>query len=214
MKGTPHFIRIVTAYVIWRQVQLTLGKTALDVLKCLKSLDVEAKILYLDKGFDATSIVNYLIRQHQSAIIANPIRGKNGGTHALCRGRKSHTTDHTFTDGTQATLVMKASLVPDKTGKLRRKWLSFIVILLDWSPDKVYQSYRRRFGVECSYRLLRRVRATTTSRNPALRFFLLGIGLILTNVWVFLHWDFDVYSPVNRNTWMKPVCACIAFADC
>jgi putative transposase len=85
---------------------------------------------------------------------------------------------------------MKASLVPDKTGKRRRKWLAFIVILLDWSAEKIYQKYRRRFGVECSYRLLRRVRATTTSRNPALRFFLLSIGLILTNAWVFLRWEF------------------------
>jgi putative transposase len=200
-KGTTHFVRIATAYVIWRQVRLTLavhfvlpGETALEVLKILlkrlKSLDFEAKILYLDKGFAATPIVNYLLRQHQPAIIANPIRGKKGGTRALCCGRKSYITDYTFTDGTQATLAMKASLVPDRTGKLRRKWLSFIVILLDWSPDKVYQSYRRRFGVECSYRLLRRVRATTTSRNPALRFFLLGIGLILTNAWVFLRWEF------------------------
>jgi IS4 transposase len=44
--------------------------------------------------------------------------------------------------------------------------------------------------VECSYRLLRRIRATTTSRNPVLRFFLLSIGLILVNVWVFLRWEF------------------------
>jgi hypothetical protein len=200
-KGTTHFVRIATAYVIWRQVRLTLavhyvlpGESALDVLKILlkrlKSLDFVAKILYLDKGFAATSIMNYLICQHQPAIIANPIRGKKGGTRALCRGRKSYTTNYTFSDGTQATIAMKASLVPDKTGKLRRKWLSFIVILLDWSPDKIYQQYRRRFGVECSYRLLRRVRATTTSRNPALRFFLLGIGLLLTNVWVFLRWEF------------------------
>lgn len=200
-KGTTHFVRIATVYVIWRQVRLTLavhyvlpGETALEVLKilldCLKSLDFEAKILYLDKGFAATPIVNYLTDQNQPAIIANPIRGKKGGTRALCRGRFSYTTDYTFTDGTQATIAMKASLVPDKTGKLRRKWLSFIVILLDWSPDKIYQRYRRRFGVECSYRLLRRVRATTTSRNPALRFFLLGIGLILTNAWVFLRWEF------------------------
>jgi hypothetical protein len=200
-KGTTHFVRIATAYVIWRQVRLTLavhyvlpGESALDVLKILlkrlKSLDFVAKILYLDKGFAATSIMNYLICQHQPAIIANPIRGKKGGTRALCRGRKSYTTNYTFSDGTQATIAMKASLVPDKTGKLRRKWLSFIVILLDWSPDKIYQQYRHRFGVECSYRLLRRVRATTTSRNPALRFFLLGIGLLLTNVWVFLRWEF------------------------
>lgn len=200
-KGTTHFIRIATVYVIWRQVRLTLavhyvlpGETGLEVLKillnCLKNLAFEAKILYLDKGFAATPIVSYLTAQNQPTLIANPIRGKKAGTRALCRGRSSYKTEYTFTDGTQATLAMKACLVPDKTGQLRRKWLSFIVILLDWSPDKIYQHYRRRFGVECSYRLLRRVRATTTSRNPALRFFLLGIGLILTNAWVFLRWEF------------------------
>ena len=200
-KGTTHFVRIATAYVIWRQVRLTLAvhyvlpeEKALDVLKILlkrlKSLGFEAKVLYLDKGFAATPIITYLTAQQQPTIIANPIRGKTGGTRALCRGRSSYTTDYTFTDGTQVTIAMKASLVPDKTGNRHRKWLAFIVILLDWSVDKIYQEYRRRFGVECSYRLLRRVRATTTSRNPALRFFLLSIGLILTNAWVFLRWEF------------------------
>jgi putative transposase len=207
-KGTSHFVRIATAYVIWRQVRLTLAvhyvlpdEEVLEVLKILlkrlKSLGFEAKVLYLDKGFAATPIVNYLTAEHQPAIIANPIRGKEGGTRALCRGRSSYTTSYTFTNGTQATLAMKASLVPDKTGKRRRKWLAFIVILLDWSADKVYEEYRRRFGVECSYRLLRRVRATTTSRNPALRFFLLSIGLILTNVWVFLRWEFARWITVG-----------------
>ena len=200
-KGTTHFVRIATAYVIWRQVRLTLAvhyvlpdEKTLGVLKILlerlKTLGFQAKVLYLDKGFAASAIVDYLISTHQPAVIANPIRGKTGGTRALCRGRSSYTTAFTFTSGTQATIAMKASLVPDKTGKLRRKWLAFIVILLDWSAEKIYQEYRRRFGVECSYRLLRRVRATTTSRNPALRFFLLSIGLILTNVWVFLRWEF------------------------
>jgi len=200
-KGTTHFVRIATAYVIWRQVRLTLAvhyvlpdETALAVLKILlqrlKSLDFEAQVLYLDKGFAATPIVNYLTSQRQPAIIANPIRGKKGGTRALCRGRSSYLTSYTFSDGTQVTLAMKASLVADKTGKLRRKWLAFIVILLDWSPEKIYQKYRRRFGVECSYRLLRRLRATTTSRNPVLRFFLLSLGLILSNAWVFLRWEF------------------------
>jgi hypothetical protein len=201
-KGTTHFVRIATAYVIWRQVRLTLAvhyvlpeEEALNVLKILlqrlKKLGFSASVLYLDKGFAATPIVEYLTAEEkQPAIIANPIRGKTGGTRALCRGRSSYTTAYTFTNGTSATIAMKASLVPDKTKKLRRKWLSFLVVLLDWSPDKIYQEYRRRFGVECSYRLLRRVRATTTSRNPVLRFFLLSLGLILTNVWVFLRWEF------------------------
>jgi putative transposase len=200
-KGTTHFVRIATAYVIWRQVRLTLavhyvlpGEKTLDVLKTLlerlKTLGFQAKVLYLDKGFAASPIVDHLISIQQPTIIANPIRGKTGGTRALCRGRSSYTTVFTFTSGTQTTIAMKASLVPDKAGTLRRKWLAFIVILLDWSADKIYQEYRRRFGIECSYRLLRRLRATTTSRNPALRFFLLSIGLILTNVWVFLRWEF------------------------
>jgi len=68
--------------------------------------------------------------------------------------------------------------------------LAFIVICLEWGVETIYQEYRRRFGIECSYRILRRVRAATTSRNPALRFFLLGVGLILVNAWVFLRWEF------------------------
>lgn len=201
-KGTTHFVRIATAYIIWRQVRLTLAvryvlpeEDSLETLKFLldrlKTLGFSAKILYLDKGFASTVIVNYLTDQKQPTIIANPIRGKKGGTRALCRGRSSYTTHYTFTDGTQATIAMKASLVPDHTGKHRRKWLSFIIILLDWSVDKIHDQYRRRFGVECSYRLLRRLRATTTSRNPVLRFFLLSVGLILVNAWVFLRWEFS-----------------------
>jgi putative transposase len=200
-KGTTHFVRIATAYMIWRQVRLTLAvryvlpeEDSLETLKILwkrlKTLGFSAKILYLDKGFASTAIVNYLTAQGQPAIIANPIRGKKGGTRALCRGRSSYKTWYTFTDGTQTMLAMKASLVPDQTGKRRRKWLSFIVILLDWSVDKIHNEYRQRFGVECSYRLLRRIRATTTSRNPVLRFFLLSVGLILVNAWVFLRWEF------------------------
>jgi hypothetical protein len=32
------------------------------------------------------------------------------------------------------------------------------------------------------------VRVKTTSRNPALRFFLLGFALLLVNIWAFLRW--------------------------
>jgi len=201
-KGTTHFVRIATAYIIWRQVRLTLAvryvlpeDDTLEILKFLlkrlKTLGFQAKVLYMDKGFASTGIMQYLTTQQQPAIIACPIRGKNGGTRALCHGRSSYSTKYTFTDGIQTTIAMKASLVPNASGKLRRKWLAFILILLDWKPDKVYEEYRRRFGIECSYRMVRRVRASTTSRNPALRFFLLGVGLILLNAWVFLRWTFS-----------------------
>lgn len=199
--GTTRFVRLASCYVIWRQVRLTLAvryvlpddlklEIVQFLLKRLQTLGLTFKVLYMDKGFACGELINYLSEQRQPALIACPIRGKAGGTRALCTGRKSYRTDYTFTDGTQANLAMVATLVPDKTGKRHRKWLAFIVIELDWSPFKIYDTYRRRFGIECSYRLLRRVRASTTSRNPALRFFLLGIGLVLVNVWVFLRWEF------------------------
>ena len=85
---------------------------------------------------------------------------------------------------------MKLTYVVGKDGKRRHKWLAYVVILLDWPPKKVYRHYRRRFGIECSYRLMRRVRSITTSKNPALRFFLLGFGLLLVNIWIRLRWWF------------------------
>ena len=201
-KGTTHFIRIASAYVIWRQVRLSLAlhyvlpeESALDILKLLLNRLQELGfhqilVLYLDKGFASTKILDHLKERKQPAVIACPIRGKEGGTRALCQGRKSYLIDYTFTDGTSATLALKATLVPDKSGKRRRKWLAFIVIELDWPPEKVHHEYRRRFGIECSYRILRRVRAMTTSRHPAVRFFLLAVGMILINAWIFLRWEF------------------------
>jgi putative transposase len=199
--GSTHFIRVASAYVIWRQVRLTLAvvyvlpdDTTVEIvhrlITRLKTLGFMAKVLYLDKGFASTGVIRYLTECQQPAIIACPIRGKDKGTRSLCAGRSSYLTTYTFTDNTSANLAVVATLVPDKSGQRRRKWALFIVLHLDWSPHKVYDEYRRRFGIECSYRLLRRVRASTTSLNPALRFFLLGVGMLLVNTWVFLRWEF------------------------
>jgi hypothetical protein len=46
--------------------------------------------------------------------------------------------------------------------------------------------YRRRFGIETSYRQLHQVRARTSSRNPALRLLLVGLALLIVNLWVLL----------------------------
>lgn len=99
-KGTTHFIRIASAYVIWRQVRLTLAlhyvlpdESALDILTILlnrlQELGFhELRVLYLDKGFASTKIIDHLKARKQPAIIACPIRGKEGGTRALCHGQR------------------------------------------------------------------------------------------------------------------------------
>ena len=54
----------------------------------------------------------------------------------------------------------------------------------------MHRLYRRRFGIESSYRCVRKVRAWTTSRNPTLRFLLIALGFLLVNLWQELRWRF------------------------
>jgi putative transposase len=131
-KGTTRFYRIASAYVIWRQVRLTLAvsyvlpeydtlsvvQTLLHRLGCL---GFHATVLYMDKGFCSGSVIQYLQEQGQATIIACPIRGKTGGTKALCQGRKSYRTSYTFSDGTVVDMVMVATLPKRRGGKRARK---------------------------------------------------------------------------------------------
>jgi putative transposase len=196
-EGTTYFYRVATLYLMWRQVRVTLAMTYVlpedshlsvvqRLLERMGHLNFRPKVVYMDKAFCTGAILRYLKATHIPTIIPCPIRGGSGGTRALCQGRQSYTTDYTFTDGTHARLALMPARVPDKTGRRHLKWLVFVVIHLDWSVKKIAQRYRRRFGIESSYRQLDPLRARTTSRNPALRFFLLGVGFLLLNIWVML----------------------------
>lgn len=205
--GTSRFFRIISLYVIYRQMRLTLAVAFVRpedetvailrrLLQSVQRLKVRIDVLYLDRGFCSGSVIAYLQELKQRAILACTIRGKEGGARQLCRGRKSYRTRYTFTAPkglpTTAEMAVVATLVPGKDKKRRRKWLLFVVIGLDWKPKTIYRRYPgapwARFGIESSYRILRRVRVKTTSRNPALRFFLLGFALLVVNIWAFLRW--------------------------
>ena len=211
--GTTRFYRLLTAYVIRKDLRVTLAvrfvlpeqKTVellRDVLKSLKKQGVQLAGLYLDKGFASIDVMDYLTRQGQPAVIACPIRGKTGGTRALCRGRRSYRTDHTFVSGERAftahLAVCRSFTTARRTKRLKRRatWLIYILIEWDWSPDQVRQRYRSRFGVESSYRCAGQVRGWTTSPNPAYRFMLLTLSFVLLNVWVHLRW---CYAQVPRR---------------
>lgn len=198
-EGTTYFYRIASLYVMWRQVRVTLAMTYVlpedsnlsivqRLLQRMQRLGFAPGVVYMDKEFCEGPIVRYLTKSKIPAILACTIRGTTGGTRALCRGRKGYCTDYTFTDGTAARLALFPARVPDESGHRRLKWLAFVVIHLDWSAKKVAQRYRRRFGIESSYRQFGRLRARTASRNPAFRFLLLGLALLLLNIWVLLRW--------------------------
>jgi putative transposase len=198
-QGTTRFMRTASAYVIYRQLRLTLAITfvlptdsTLDVVKRLdqrlQALSLQLDVIYFDKGFCCGEVIRYLQQEQQPAVLACSIRGKAGGTRQLCQGRKSYRTTYTFTDGSTADVAMVATLPPGKDGQRRRKWLLFVVVNLEWSAHCIYRRYRRRFGIECSYRIGREVRIKTTSRNPMMRFFGFAFALLLVTIWATLRW--------------------------
>lgn len=54
--------------------------------------------------------------------------------------------------------------------------------------DWVRRTYRKRFGIESSYRQLHQGRARTSTHRPEVRLLYVGLALVLRNIWVWLHW--------------------------
>ena len=71
-----------------------------------------------------------------------------------------------------------------------------------WTVTKTYKEYRKRFGIESSHRLMNTARARTSSRDPVLRLLYVGIGFLLMNIWIYVHW---MYLSVRRRGGREPV---------
>jgi Transposase DDE domain len=217
--GTTRFSRLATAYVMLADLRVTLAVhlvrpddtlvTVLDsLLQRSAGRGVRLKRLFLDKGFAGTPVLAYLSQRRQPTISACPIRGKRGGTRALCEGQSSSRTQYTFNAGsaeafTAEVAVCRVLTTSKRTQRMERRasWLLFILIELDLPPKRVRKLYRRRFGIESSYRCAGQVRGWTTSRNVAYRFVLLGLSFVLLNVWVHLRWYFT-QVPRRGHRWL------------
>jgi putative transposase len=168
-----------------------------DLWCALRQRGLRLSCLYLDKGFASAAVFDFLQERRQPALIACPIRRKQGGRRALCRGEKSYRIEHRFKSGsgelfTAQMSVRRVFTTAKRTGRHQRlaTWLLFVQIYLDWTPERCRQRYRKRFGIETSYRVTNKLLGWTTSPNPALRFVLLDLGFVLLNLWVHLCWEF------------------------
>lgn len=216
-KGTNRFFRVATAYVIFKDMRLTLALlfvTAKDelaeivaaLLRRLRILGLKVRRMYLDKGFCSIPVLRYIEQSGWPAILACPIRGKKGGTKGLCQGHKSYRTEHTFKSQQNGSFTAPIAVVRTYTSHKRSKrkkhratWLVFVVLNCNFNPKNIRKLYRKRFGIESSYRCMRQVRAWTTSRNGALRFLLISLGFILINLWVELRHRFCQLKQQGRR---------------
>jgi len=210
--GTSHFHAYATAYLVCRGRRFTLaltwvrrGEPLADVLWRLlrqaRRVGVRPRYLLLDRGFCSVDVIRYLQAGRYPFVMPLPLRGRRadhpagpGGSRVFATARRSGWGEYTLTNarGRRAT-VRVAVKCRNRRGERGRHGRERLVYAL-WglapsSVDWVRQAYRRRFGIETSYRQMNQAKVTTCTRNPLVRLFLVGVALILRNVWVWLHWQ-------------------------
>jgi putative transposase len=217
--GTTHFVRIATAYLMLDGLRINLAvrfvrptfelaDVVSTLLVGLRRTGLRVCCVWLDRGFASVAVIQRLQSLRLPAIIACPIRGQDGGTRALCRGRVSYTTSYTMNSQYSSCTVRMAVVrgyVHNRGQSKRARWFLYIQVGLAWTPQQVHSQYRRRFGIESSYRCLGQVRPRTTSRNPALRFLWLSIGLLLVNAWTLLRYKYCRVRLPARGFRRQPV---------
>jgi hypothetical protein len=210
--GTSHFHAYATAYLILRGQRFTLalsyvrqGERLQDVLRRLlrrcAQIGVRPRLLLLDRGFWTVEVIRYLQAARYPFLMPVIARGPKadgrrgpGGTRAFYHWARSGWGRHTLRrrQGGRTATVAIAVYVRNRRGRRGRHGRERLVYA-SWgwrpsSPAAAHEAYRARFGVESSYRQLNQARARTCSRRPDVRLFLVGVALVLRNVWVWLHY--------------------------
>jgi putative transposase len=210
--GTSHFHAYATAVVVHKGHRYTLALTRVEygenmkdvvqrLLRIVRRRDLKIKYLLLDKAFFSVSVISYLRRAGHGFIIPAFPRGPKPkppkpltGLRALQKkdnGYYQHTL-HSKEDKKERTVevticVASKYYTEEKTGKRRCKKLLYAVWKVRLTTQDIRETYRKRFGIETSYRQMNEARIRTCTRDPRQRLLFVGIALVLRNVWVWLH---------------------------
>jgi putative transposase len=198
--GTTHFHGYATVSIVHNHQRYVLALRFVEkgesmetivawLLNRLKSMGISIRCAYLDKGFCSVPVLKALHRRKLRFIVPIPLRGKSGGVRTLFQAASRKTT-YTFHSPQHGELEVAAVVVKKYSkGRYKRKgarWFAYAVGRLPTSiaPHQVFEMYRRRFGIEASYRQMNQVRARTASRNPVLRLLLVGLAFVIFNLYI------------------------------
>lgn len=215
--GTKNFFAYATLMVLRKGQTYTVGVTPVvngeeqsatlaRLLAQAKHAGLRVQYLLLDRGFYAASTIDWLQRESLPFLMPMIRRGKASSKKIHCtgterffvKGRRGWDT-YTWTarprrgGKKQAALevTVDVCMAPANAGQRKRKRrkgpLVFVCHGLTGKPAAMAKTYRRRFGIETSYRQLGQCLAATCSTNASYRFLLVVIALVLRNEWVWLH---------------------------
>ena len=199
-KGTMTFHSYFTVYAVVRNQRYTIAirhvkKNELkheifrDTIDEILGLGLNIKVILLDKEFYQVGIINYLKERELPAIIAAALWGKKI-KELRVRRKGSRSVPWKLKRG-KARFTLQCYLKYTKGSKVQgggATWLFYATVNIKEDPRRTSKIYRRRFGIESSYRMMNGCRARTSSRNPEIRLFFVLIALMIVNLKVLLEW--------------------------
>lgn len=221
--GTTRFHAYATLSVISKGKRVTLAMTLVhkgekmdQIVKRLmaraRELGARFKCTYWDKAFGVVNVMRYLRACRVPYVIALAKQG----VRQLCVGRSSRHVRYTFNarkEEPYTTDVVIACHYAGRASKRRpnkkKKGIRYYAYAVYGvglrSAQAISAAYRRRFAIESGYRQLHQVRARTRSRHTGLRLLLIGLALILVNLYVLVRARWAIVTRYGSRIYRRAV---------
>ena len=170
------------------------------LLRRLSQLGVSVRMLLLDRGFWSVSVIRYLQRARYPFLMPVVLRGRQAdhprgpsGTRVFAVRKRGGWDEYTLTAADKQTARVSICIhcrnYNGQWGRHGRQTLVYAFWGIQPANTRwVRETYRKRFAIETSYRQMLQGKARTCTRNPEVRLLLVGVALVLRNVWVWLHY--------------------------
>lgn len=189
--------RRYTLALTWVRRHESMVRVLRRLVDRIREIGLKIRRVLLDRAFFNVPVVHFLKQERLPFLMPVMFRGRRPkkrrrltGLHWIRRqkaGWYPHTMKNKKEQVTVSICVGYRRHRNRKDGKQRRQKLLFAAWRVHGSPTEIRERYRLRFGIETSYRQMRQARIYTCTRDPHLRLFFVAIGLILRNVWVWIH---------------------------
>jgi len=208
-RGTTRFHAYATACVVvhgyrytlavaWVRQHESMVAVTQRLLAYVRKMGVKIKCLLLDRAFFTAAILDLLQAEKIPYLMPVLLRGprpkKNSnaakkGLRWIAR-QKAGWYRHTMTQGSNDvtfSVCVSYRTYRDKKHKRKKQKLLFAAWRVRGEPTEIRERYRKRFGIETSYRQMHQARIYTCTRNPHLRLLFVVLAFLVRNLWAWIH---------------------------
>jgi hypothetical protein len=230
-QGTTTFHMYATACILDQGQRYTIALTHVsknDTNQCvllrlfeqIERISLRINVLLMDRQFFTAAVIQTLQKKHIPFVIPVVVRGrppkmpkKPIRLRVLQKAKPgwySHSQSHGGAKVNYSVCVAWKIVTHPRKKTRSRKVMLFACWKIRRGHNEIRELYRRRFGIESSYRQLKQARIRTSTRDPIVRLFYVGLALVLRNVWVWLNTARKTYPAWARRrtsiTFLQVLC--------